>query len=274
MRYDALLIDFPTPFRVYSEKTGVSSRAASTKYDIMSWEDMANMRAAVEKVMKPDCCVFVWASCPLYPEILKLMTDGWWEDLALPDGLLPYNGNYAEQFGKLEPSLQDRSYHVRHQMQQGWGLEFKTVGFTWVKVQKHDRTTLFGGMGYWTRANAEQCWLFTRGKPGRVSKGVLQALQTTGDFTGSIAVADNIAKHSAKPDEVHRRIEELLGPKAQCLELFARRRQLQGNWTTIGYELDGLDIVDSLDYLARDEPLPVVGDTFFVKHEDKHGDVL
>jgi N6-adenosine-specific RNA methylase IME4 len=253
MRFDALLIDFPTPFRVYSEKTGVTSRAAASKYGIMSWEDMANMREAVEKVMKPDCCVFVWASCPLYPDILKLMTDGWWEVRGTAE-------------------IDGTTYPMKVQTLPGWGLDYKTVGFTWVKVQKHDRTTLFGGMGYWTRANAEQCWLFTRGKPKRVSKGVLQALQTTDD--GSIAVADHIASHSAKPDEVHRRIQELLGPEAQCLELFARRRQLEGNWTTIGGELDGLDIIDSLDYVARDEPLPVVGDVLFAKQEDDHVDIL
>jgi N6-adenosine-specific RNA methylase IME4 len=253
MKFDAILIDFPTPFRVYSEKTGVTSRAAASKYKIMTWQDMANMRDAVERVMKKDCCVFVWASCPLYPEIMRLMTDGWWEE--------------TDMMKQVNANVLGNDHKLREQVLPGWNLEYKTVAYTWVKVQKHDRTTLFGGMGYWTRANAEQCWLFTRGKPQRVSKGVLQALQTTGDFDGSIAVADHIASHSAKPDEVHRRIEKLLGPEAECLELFARRRQIQGNWTTIGYELDGLDIVDSLDYLARDEPLPVVGDVLFTKND-------
>src|SRR5262249_33307864 len=42
-----------------------------------------------------------------------------------------------------------------------WGFEYKTVGFYWVK-QNSKSDGFFTGLGYWTRANPEQCLLATR----------------------------------------------------------------------------------------------------------------
>jgi N6-adenosine-specific RNA methylase IME4 len=49
-----------------------------------------------------------------------------------------------------------------------WGFEYKTVGFYWVKLnasKRHD-ADFFTGLGYWTRANPEQC-LGLLGRSGR-----------------------------------------------------------------------------------------------------------
>src|SRR6516225_2844365 len=59
-------------------------------------------------------------------------------------------------------------------LMQAWGFEYKTVAFYWVKLNasaKHD-ADFFTGLGYWTRANPEQCLLATRGKPPRRAKNV------------------------------------------------------------------------------------------------------
>src|SRR5215468_2375375 len=55
-----------------------------------------------------------------------------------------------------------------------WGFEFKTVAFYWVKPNSAARrdADYFTGLGYWTRANPEQCLLATRGKPARQAKDV------------------------------------------------------------------------------------------------------
>lgn len=137
-------------------------------------------------------------------------------------------------------------------MAEAWGWTYKTTAFTWVKTTQ-DRMGMGIKMGYWTRANAEQVWLFTRGKPSRRSKGVLQALHTLSDYAAeSPAVCTYPGKHSAKPEEVASRIARLVdGP---YLELFARRRR--DGWTCVGNELDGLDIRDSLARVAADEPMP------------------
>jgi N6-adenosine-specific RNA methylase IME4 len=93
---------------------------------------------------------------------------------------------------------------------QAWGFEYKTVGFYWVKLNsaaKHD-ADYFTGLGYWTRANPEQCLLATRGKPPRKAKDVRRL------------VVEKRREHSHKPDCVRERIERLVaGP---YLELFAR----------------------------------------------------
>ena len=91
-----------------------------------------------------------------------------------------------------------------------WGFEYKTVGFYWVKLNataKHE-ADYFTGLGYWTRANPEQCILATRGKPRRRSKSVRRL------------VVEPRREHSRKPECVRERIEKLVdGP---YLELFAR----------------------------------------------------
>src|SRR5438045_1215140 len=64
------------------------------------------------------------------------------------------------------------------------------------------------GLGFWTRANPEQCLLATRGRPRRLSRSVPQLI-----------VAPR-REHSRKPEEARERIEHLIaGPYA---ELFAR----------------------------------------------------
>jgi len=107
-----------------------------------------------------------------------------------------------------------------------WGFEYKTVGFTWIK-QNRSAEGLFWGMGYWTRANAEVCLLATKGNPRRLNADVHQVVMAP------------IAEHSRKPDEVHDRIERLLG--GPHLELYARRAR--DRWTVWGNEIPRSDFV-------------------------------
>jgi N6-adenosine-specific RNA methylase IME4 len=93
---------------------------------------------------------------------------------------------------------------------QRWGFTYKTVAFYWVKLnagQRHD-ADYFTGLGYWTRANPEQCLLATRGKPQRQAKDVRRL------------VVEKRREHSRKPDCVRERIERLVG--GPYLELFGR----------------------------------------------------
>jgi N6-adenosine-specific RNA methylase IME4 len=100
-----------------------------------------------------------------------------------------------------------------------WGFQYKTVGFYWTKLNKSGNG-LFTGLGYWTRANPEQCLLATRGHPTRKSKSVPKLVQAPR------------REHSRKPDEVIERIEQLLdGP---YLELFSR--QGRPGWDAFGDE--------------------------------------
>jgi N6-adenosine-specific RNA methylase IME4 len=101
-----------------------------------------------------------------------------------------------------------------------WGFEYKTVGFYWVK-QNRQSAGFFTGLGYWTRANPEQCLLATRGEPRRLNKDVRKL------------VVSPRREHSRKPDCVRERIERLVsGP---YLELFARETK-QG-WNCWGNQV-------------------------------------
>jgi N6-adenosine-specific RNA methylase IME4 len=91
---------------------------------------------------------------------------------------------------------------------EAWGFTYKTVAFTWVKMNKNGKP--FTDMGYYTRANAEFCLLATRGKPRVKVHGINQ-----------VVLAPR-REHSRKPDEQYPRIMQLFeGP---YLELFARAR--------------------------------------------------
>ena len=114
-----------------------------------------------------------------------------------------------------------------HEFINACGFEYKTVDFHWVKTTPNakvitlDGDGLHWGMGYHTRANIEPVLLATRGSPRRLATDV-----------HSVVIAP-AGEHSAKPDEVYRRIERLYpGP---CLELFARRPR--EHWTCWGDEI-------------------------------------
>ena len=114
---------------------------------------------------------------------------------------------------------------------QAWGFTLKSVAFAWVKggglPMFPDDVVNQMGMGKWTRAEFEQCWLATRGKPKRLNADVRQVL------------IEKRREHSRKPDGIHERIERLVaGP---YIELFAR--QQRPGWTAWGNETNKFEAV-------------------------------
>jgi N6-adenosine-specific RNA methylase IME4 len=127
-----------------------------------------------------DCVLFLWATDPLLPRALELIS--------------------------------------------AWGFEYKTVGFYWVKTNAAAKSDgdFFTGLGYWTRANPEQCLLATRGKPARSAKDVRRL------------IVDRRREHSRKPDQVRDRIERLVpGP---YVELFGR--ETKPGWDCWGDQVE------------------------------------
>lgn len=111
-----------------------------------------------------------------------------------------------------------------------WGFTYKTVAFVWVKQNKKS-DSLFWGMGYWTRCNAELCLLATKGKPRRASAGVHQV------------IVSHVQEHSRKPKEVHKRIIQLMGDVPRA-ELFARRK-------ADGFDVWGNEVESEIDWDTR-----------------------
>lgn len=143
-------------------------RSAEAHYRCLSIEQLCEIPVA-EWAAK-DCVLFLWTTDPLLGQALKVID--------------------------------------------AWGFTFKTVGFYWAKLNKSAprmclmERDFFTGLGYWTRANVEQCLLAARGHPKRVAKDVRR-----------LVIAPR-REHSRKPDEIYERIERLMeGP---YLELFAR----------------------------------------------------
>ena len=109
---------------------------------------------------------------------------------------------------------------------EAWGFEYKTAIY-WRKIMSL-------GMGFWFRGQVELCLLGVRGKvkPFRIQKP---------NFLQS-----KVLRHSEKPTEIRQLIESTgLTPR---LELFARQK-VEG-WDSIGFDIDGCDIRESLDKLV------------------------
>lgn len=104
---------------------------------------------------------------------------------------------------------------------ESWGFTYKTAAFVWIKLNKKS-DSLFWGLGFWTRANAEVCLLATKGKPKRKSAKVHQV------------IISHREEHSKKPAEARNRIVKLLGNLPR-IELFAR--QNVDGWDCWGNEV-------------------------------------
>lgn len=103
-----------------------------------------------------------------------------------------------------------------------WGFDYKTIAFNWVKTNPKSGTPFFG-MGSWTRMNSEICLIGTKGKPVRKSRSVSQIVITP------------LERHSEKPNEVRKRIIELMGDLPR-VELFARQKV--DGWDSWGNEVE------------------------------------
>ncbi len=145
---------------------------------------------------------------------------------------------------------------------ENWGFTYKTVAFVWAKTNKSKPGHRIG-MGYWTRKQTEQCLLFTRGHPRRLSASVRQLIEAP------------IREHSRKPDAQYERIEALVG--GPRLEMFARRSfpgwDAWGNEPT-KFDADNWEIEKTpppaLPFLERDLPADHLDHQF--KTDRAHGD--
>ena len=101
-------------------------------------------------------------------------------------------------------------------LMRAWGFKYMTVGFVWDKVKVNP--------GYYTMSQCELCLV---GKRGRIPspRGARNIRQ--------LVVAPRGA-HSAKPEEVRKRIEAMF-PQQKRVELFARR--IVPGWHAWGNEV-------------------------------------
>jgi len=100
-----------------------------------------------------------------------------------------------------------------------WGFEFKTVAFVWDKQRTN--------YGFYTLSQVELCLVFKKGKiPKKAVSNIKQFL------------SEKLGKHSAKPNEIRRRIETMF-PTQSKIELFARQK-------SVGWEVWGNEIINDI----------------------------
>lgn len=132
-------------------------------------------------------------------------------------------GEWAAPNAVLLLWIVDSHHDQGFAMAKHWGFKFKTIGFVWNKLTKAGGPKM--GMGFWTRKETEQCYLFTKGHPTRLSAAVRQRIDAAP------------REHSRKPEEVYERVEALVG--GPYLELFARARRK--GWSSWGDEVGKYD---------------------------------
>jgi len=188
--FGVIYADPPWAFRTFSGEVMTPHRSAEDHYPTMSLAEMQSIPVA--DVAAKNCALFMWV-------VGSHLVDS----IALAEA---------------------------------WGFEFKTDAFYWMKTRLWDAGAqldlLTGdlaeprmGFGYWTRKQVEPCWLFTRGRPERVAKGVRQV------------IVEPRREHSRKPDETRARIEALV--RGPYLELFARSSA--PGWSSWGNQVDKFD---------------------------------
>ena len=118
-------------------------------------------------------------------------------------------------------------YHLEKCLQviKCWGFKYVTVGFVWAKKNKQGKPICFMG-AYTLKSGSELCLLATKGQEIHklVKNHKVRAL-----------VESERETHSKKPEEVRKRIVELMGNLPR-IELFARQK-VEG-WDCWGNEVE------------------------------------
>ena len=125
-------------------------------------------------------------------------------------------------------------------LMEAWGFEYKT-GIPWLKLSKDMLPRI--GTGYHTRVCSEYIMIGTKGSP--------RAPEPFERLPGIILARQGA--HSAKPDDAYTFAELYDGPH---IELFARR--YRPGWISLGNELDGMDLSESIQRVAQGESVPII----------------
>jgi site-specific DNA-methyltransferase (adenine-specific) len=107
------------------------------------------------------------------------------------------------------------------EVMKSWGFQYFGLGFEWIKKTNTGKD--FFGMGYYTRANSEPCFLGFKGKLRPQRHDIRQIIE------------EKIEEHSKKPAKIRDLIVELMGNLSR-IELFARQKT--EGWDSWGNEIE------------------------------------
>lgn len=205
-RYGVIYADPPWRFEAFSGGV-VPQRSPDQHYGTMSLKELADLPVA--QLAAPDCALFMWGISSHLPQVLRLGASWGFE----------FKGK-AFAWSKLNKNAEDRARDEYWNACASVSWEPDFSGPDDCNTALGDDSNWFMGLGYGTRKNTEDCWLFTRGNPKRLDAGVREL------------IVSPIREHSRKPDETYGRIERLFaGPRC---ELFARNSR--PGWSSWGNE--------------------------------------
>jgi len=156
-------------------------------------------------------------------------------------------------------------------MYRAWGLKYCTIAFSWIKMTSTGKYR--ANPGHYTGSNKEDVLLFTYNRKGVTGKltpkrcggrrmtpqvyneadyafedwelDLIKSVQTEGGYTQAYGTV--LDQHSRKPDIIRDRIKQMY-PHEKKIELFCRFPD--PHFSSLGNEIDGLDITDALQLAA------------------------
>lgn len=176
-------------------------------YDQMTTNEICAM--PVEQLAADRCHLYLWATCPLLPDALRVM-DAWgfrWATI-------------AHVWVKMNKGAWERAQTETRQLSMFTTLDDQVSAFM-------DNLAWFGP-GFYTGSNVELVLLGRRGKP---------FAHPLGRKARQLIFAPHGERHSQKPEIMQDRIEWMYPDAAPRLELFGRRTREK--WTVFGNEVTG-----------------------------------
>lgn len=212
MKYSIILMDAPWKYNSRANHKTRFRGGACGHYPLMTMPEIAAL--PVPSLAARDCALLMWCTFPYLADQIKLF--------------------------------------------EHWGFRYRTIFATWIKLNprgfdlpKDDPSykpekqyvlytdglfhSVFFGVGYYAKSNAEPLLLGMRGQ-----------LPTVSDAVSSVIHAPR-REHSRKPAEQYGRIEGVFGDVPR-VELFARHAQ--PGWSVAGNGIDGMDIRESITRIA------------------------
>lgn len=209
--YSTIVADPPWryPRQNKTRRDGRPSRGigACHHYDQLTVDEIAAMPVA--QLAADRCHLYLWATCPRLPQALGVM-GSWgfrWSTIAFV-----YVKMNRARWGRAQHALLKVIEKVCASPDNQLGLLLSFLAWF--------------GPGFYTGSNVELVLLGWRGQPFK---------HAPGRKASQLVFAPQPERHSAKPNEVQRRIEWMYPDATPRLELFARR-PWQG-WTVWGNEV-------------------------------------
>ena len=222
MQFDHIYLDPPWDRGAYSGLDG-----AARFYRVMSISDMASLRVA--DLAAKRCNMHMWSGGFAVSDAMQLIAR--FRRTGEPDGqVFFYKGIECVWVKLCEGRARWKLYKLVKAM-----LDLGLVGFLdWIAVKNP---------GSYFSNNIEMVFLAT------THKGILP----TKKMTPQLLFHPRTKRHSRKPGQVRSKIERMY-PGQRYVELFAT--ETCPGWASLGLEIDGRLLEDSIPWLLQQEQLP------------------